>query len=129
MNKKAGPPVKARIARSSKGFMKKPTRLTKKGKARIRPFTIVLAFFFLLVLILAYFIVTDPHFLDPINEAILGQRPIVTPSREEISRWTRTPTFDQTIDQSIRQRFLPIPPLELPISETGKTNPFIAVTP
>ncbi len=129
MKEKTDPSMKAGTAGQFRSSSGKAARLMRKGRVKVRPFTIVLLFVFLLVLTLAYFILTDPHFLDSINEAILGARPIVAPSIEEISRWTKTPTFDQSIDESIRQRFLAIPPLDLPISDTGKANPFVAVTP
>jgi hypothetical protein len=100
-----------------------------KARKKLRISTILLIVAFLLVGVFALLVYSDPHLLDPINEAIWGQRPVVEPSREEILRWTRVPTFNAEIDNSIKMRFVPVPPLEVPITEMGKANPFVAVSP
>jgi|GEM_PF-1338452 len=96
---------------------------------KLRFSTIILILAFVVVGIFALVVYSDPHLLDPINEAILGQSPVVEPSQEEIAHWTRAPTFNAEIDNSIKMRFVPVPPLEVPVSEMGKTNPFVAVSP
>jgi len=101
----------------------------RKARRKLRISTLLLILAFLVVGIFALIVYSDPHLMDPINEVIWGLRPAVEPSREDILRWTRVPTFNAEINDSIKMRFVPVPPLEVPITEMGKANPFIAVSP
>ncbi|MCR4427846.1 MAG: hypothetical protein NUV68_00665 [Caldiserica bacterium] len=101
----------------------------KKLRAKVKVSTILLILAFLIVGVFALVVYSDPHILDPVNEVLWGQRPLVEPSKEEILRWTTAPSFNAEIDNSIKMRFIPVPPLEVPITEMGKANPFVPVSP
>jgi hypothetical protein len=113
-------PAKAKITIRKKG---------KFGKSKLRISTVVLILVFILVVVLALMVYLDPTILDPISQAIFGQRPTVSPDQKEVARWTQMVTFSSTIDETIRARTMPIPPTEIPPSELGKANPFVAVSP
>jgi flagellar basal body-associated protein FliL len=114
------PPVKAKTTVRKK---------RKSSKIKIRTSTVVLILVFLLVVVLALMVYSDPTILDPISQAMFGQRPTVSPDQTEVARWTQMITFSSTIDETIRARTMPIPPTEIPPSELGKANPFVAVSP
>lgn len=98
-------------------------------KARLRASTIILLIIFFVVLAFGLTVYSNPGLLDPLNEMIWGQRPIVEPAHDEIVHLTTPPTFSPTIDQAVRLRFFPTLSLEAPITEMGKANPFAAVSP
>jgi len=114
------PPVKAKTTVRKK---------RKSSKIKIRTSTVFLILAFLLVAVMGMMVYMEPTILDPISQAMFGQRPTVSPDQAEVARWTQMITFSPTIDETIRARTMPIPPTEIPPSELGKANPFVAVSP
>jgi hypothetical protein len=114
------PPVKTKTTIRKKG---------KSGKSKLRTSTVFLILAFLLVAVLGMMVYLDPTILDPISQAMFGQRPTVSANQAEVARWTQMITFSPTIDETIRARTMPIPPTEIPPSELGKANPFVVVSP
>jgi hypothetical protein len=114
---------------SGKGA-KKATPSTHHGKKRhVSLGTILLLVLLVVVGVVSLMIYADPHMLDPVNEAIYGQVLLPQADPAVISRWTRTPSFNTDIDASIRNRYQVTFTLSIPVSELGKANPFIGVTP
>jgi hypothetical protein len=108
---------------------KKATPSHRLKKRRFNPGTVFLLVLLIIVISVAALITLDPHALDPVNEFLYGPNLTFQPDPAVITRWTKTVTFNTAIDQSIRDRYLPIPTLTPPASEVGKVNPFVAVSP
>ncbi len=109
--------------------MKKTTPSHRLKKRRVNLGTVFLLVLLIVVMSAALLITMDPHALDPVNEFLYGPNLTYQPDPAVIMQWTKTVTFNTAIDQSIRDRYLPIPTLTPPASEVGKVNPFVAVSP
>ncbi|MEI6509618.1 MAG: hypothetical protein WCO14_01580 [bacterium] len=108
---------------------KKATPSHRLKKSKFNPGTVFLLVLLIVVASASLLIYMDPHALDPVNEFLYGPNLTFQPDPAVITRWTKTVTFNTAIDQSIRDRYLPIPTLTPPASEVGKVNPFVAVSP